>query len=98
MVVFSAEYGYQIYFPKTLEEKLTKLYQTDEESYDEMVEYITKLFPYVYHIHSDMVDTEAFMDWHWDKYDTKKRAQEADKEIQKAIRKWLKNYESKEKN
>lgn len=98
MVVFSAEYGYQICFPKTLEDKLIKLYQTDEESYDEMTEYIRELFPYVYSIYSDMVNTDAFMDWRWDQYDTKKRAQEADREIQKAIRKWLKNYESKEKN
>ena len=91
-VVFSERYGYEIGLPKSLTDKLVKLYQTDEEAYEELNNHIRELFPYVEYIFADMVSTEAFADYHWDKDDTKKQAQAADKEIQKAIRKWLKNY------
>ena len=91
-VVFSERYGYEIYFPSSLMDKLCDLYTKDEEAYEELNDHIRLLFPYVEYIHCDMVSTEAFADYHWDKDDTKKQAQAADKEIQKAIRQWLKNY------
>lgn len=96
MVRFDEEYGYQIYFPETLECKLVDLYLMDDKSYDEMNKYIKNLFPYVSYVHTDTVDTDAFMDWHEDKNYTKSKAHEADKEIQKAIRKWFKECKTKE--
>jgi hypothetical protein len=92
-VVYSERYGYEIEFSPKLQAKLQALYENEEdEGWDELHDYIHHMFcPRIDTFHTDVLTF-------WGAIRDKEEAQRVDKEIQKAIRKWLKNYESKEKN
>lgn len=85
-VVYSERYGYEIEFPPTLEVKLVELYQNDEDGWDELHTHIHDKFkPRIDTFHTDILTF-------WGAIRDKEEAQRFDKEIQKAIRTWLKNY------
>ena len=85
--VYSERYGYEIEFPPTLQIKLQALWENDEdEGWDELHSYICDKFKP--HIDTFHTDTITF----WGVIRDKEEAQQFDKQIQKEIRTWLKNY------
>jgi hypothetical protein len=86
-VVYSERYGYEIVFSPTLEAKLVELCENEEDgAWDELHDYIHDKFkPRIDTFHTDVLTI-------WGAIRDKEEAQMFDKEIQKAIRTWLKNY------
>ena len=85
-VVYSERYGYEIQFPPTLEDKMMELCENDEDGWDELHDYIHEKFkPRIDTFHTDVLTV-------WGAIRDKEEAQRFDKEIQKAIRTWFKNY------
>ena len=86
--VYSERYGYEIVFPPKLEARLVELYQSDEDCWDELHTHIHDKFkPRIDTFHTDTLIV-------WGAIRDKEEAQRFDKEIQKEIRIWLKNYDA----
>lgn len=86
--VYSERYGYEIQFPPTLQAKLVELYRNDNDGWDELHSHIHHIFPYIDTFGTDILTT-------WGAIEDKEVAQRFDKEVQKAIRTWLRNYNAK---